>query len=251
MKKIICDVCGTQYPDTMEQCPICGYAREIAAQPQPSGYQSGRKAPQSGYTRTKGGRFSAANVQKRNQPAPEPAVKNKQSVPVRKQQAEPTHSGGNAFLVILLVVLIMTLLATTAYIFLNYLLPNTQEPLPTDGTEPTVQTSEATDPTEENAEIPCEALALTSGGTITFTAKGEMSLLNVVVIPGDSTDELTFTSSDENVATVNSEGRVTCVGEGEAVITIACGKRQMQCSVSCVFPTETEAVEDPTGTTEE
>lgn len=250
MNKIICDVCGTQYPDTMERCPICGYAREIAAQPQQSGYQSGRKAVQSGYTKTKGGRFSAANVQKRNQTVSEPVVRSNQKNPV-KQQAEPARSGGNTFLIILLVVLIMTLLATTAYIFLHYLLPNTQAALPTEETGSTIQTTEATDPTEENAEIPCEALALTSGGTISFTAKGEMSLLNVVIIPGDSTDELTFTSSDESVATVNDEGRVTCVGEGEAVITISCGKRQMQCSVSSVFPTETEPSEDTTGAAEE
>ena len=27
MSKIICDVCGTRYPDTAEQCPICGHIR--------------------------------------------------------------------------------------------------------------------------------------------------------------------------------------------------------------------------------
>ena len=24
MSKIICDICGTSYPETSEQCPICG-----------------------------------------------------------------------------------------------------------------------------------------------------------------------------------------------------------------------------------
>ena len=31
MSKIICDVCGTSYPDTAEQCPICGCSRDAAA----------------------------------------------------------------------------------------------------------------------------------------------------------------------------------------------------------------------------
>ena len=30
MNKVICDVCGTMYPDTAKQCPICGCA---AAEP--------------------------------------------------------------------------------------------------------------------------------------------------------------------------------------------------------------------------
>ena len=32
MGKIICDICGTSYPDTAQQCPICGCTREAAAQ---------------------------------------------------------------------------------------------------------------------------------------------------------------------------------------------------------------------------
>ena len=27
MSKIICDVCGTTYPDSATQCPICGCVR--------------------------------------------------------------------------------------------------------------------------------------------------------------------------------------------------------------------------------
>ena len=143
----------------------------------------------------------------------------------------------------LLVVLIMTLIATTAFIFFRYLLPNvtnTEVPVSTE------QVGEDTQPeqTEQlNDEIPCEALALTSGGTITFTEEGQMRLLNVVIIPSDSTDKLVYASSDENVATVNDEGRVTAVGEGEAVITITCGKRQMQCNVTCNFATEATETE--------
>lgn len=68
MSKIICDVCGTSYPETATQCPICGCVRssdtvtvagdtsEVTAKPTTS----------SSYNYVKGGRFSKANVKKRN-----------------------------------------------------------------------------------------------------------------------------------------------------------------------------------------
>ena len=64
MSKIICDICGTSYPETAEQCPICGTARPVDIQgiipdDEPA-------EPRSGYTYVKGGRFSKANVKKRN-----------------------------------------------------------------------------------------------------------------------------------------------------------------------------------------
>jgi len=31
MSKIICDICGTSYPETAESCPICGCSRDAAA----------------------------------------------------------------------------------------------------------------------------------------------------------------------------------------------------------------------------
>ena len=32
MSKIICDICGTTYPETASHCPICGCAKAGAAQ---------------------------------------------------------------------------------------------------------------------------------------------------------------------------------------------------------------------------
>ena len=80
---------------------------------------------------------------------------------------------------------------------------------------------------------------------------GQMYLLNVDVQPADTTDELIFSSSDENVAVVNEEGRVTATGEGEAVITIACGQKSIEVSVSVVLPTEEPTVEPTEESTEE
>ena len=62
MSKIICDVCGTSYPDTANQCPICGNLKSDnnTSGGVPSGIEN------SGYAYVKGGRFSHANVRKRN-----------------------------------------------------------------------------------------------------------------------------------------------------------------------------------------
>lgn len=247
MSKVICDICGTQYPDTADQCPICGYAREISGQSQYDDDITAFYPVKTEQIKSKGGKFSASNVRKRTQQEAEP-VKQPKKERFRDNSYQRPKEKSNPVLVMVLVILIMTLLATTAFIFFRYLLPNitsTEVPMVT---EPVVNNTEPEVTESQNDEIPCEALALTSGGTVTFTEKGQMSLLNVVVIPSDSTDKLVYVSSDEKVATVNEEGRVTAVGEGEAVISISCGKREMQCNIVCNFAVETTETEVPSDT---
>ncbi len=48
---------------------------------------------------------------------------------------------------------------------------------------------------------------------------GETATPEVTVEPTDTTDKVTFTSSDENVVTVNENGEITAVGAGTATIT--------------------------------
>ena len=63
MNKVICDICGTAYPETASQCPICGHARS-ADQKIITDSADGELA--AGRTHVRGGRFSKANVRKRN-----------------------------------------------------------------------------------------------------------------------------------------------------------------------------------------
>lgn len=68
MSKIICDVCGTSYPETSTQCPICGCVRSsdsVTIAGDTSEVAAKTTAPSS-YNYVKGGRFSKANVKKRN-----------------------------------------------------------------------------------------------------------------------------------------------------------------------------------------
>ena len=85
MSKIVCDMCGTSYPETAAQCPICGSAKSETAVP------AGDTMTQSaGYAYVKGGRFSHANVKKRNGgkkelPRTEAAVKPVKEKPVKEK----------------------------------------------------------------------------------------------------------------------------------------------------------------------
>lgn len=247
MKKIICDICGTTYPDTAQQCPICGYANNPAQQmggEQP--VESSRKYVGSS-ERVRGGRFSEANVRKRNRQTPQNRIQEPEEADDYFEQ-EDVPSQSNPVLVSLLVIVIVALLVVTGIIFFRYYLPNNLPEATTESTEEsTLSTGESTVPT-----VPCTALAITDGAVaVELKNAGDKHLVNVMVLPADTTDELVYTSSNEAVATVNSEGRVTAVGEGEAVITVSCGSQSITCTVTCDFTTEAaETGEDPTGQTE-
>ena len=95
---------------------------------------------------------------------------------------------------VILTALIVILLAGTAFLFFRYLLPNlhgVKDTAPTVQTEQPVQTEAAT----TEPRIPCQDLSL-PGGAAELTQPGYYFLLNVVVIPENTTDELVFTSGD-------------------------------------------------------
>lgn len=258
MSKIVCDVCGTRYPDTAGQCPICGYANVAERHSQAA--EPVEEVVQDSRPKVKGGRFSKANVRKRNQgmvpqeKRPEPPrerPKKKQPEPELFEEdeeeyvQEPRRKSG-AFLNVLLVLVILALLAVTAYIALEYFMPNvldfgfgTEITEPSETVEPTV-TEEVT----EEPTVPCTGLTL-DVEEIVLDSEGQAYLLNVVVTPEDTTDLVTYISSDESVATVNEEGRVTAVGDGEAVIYILCGDQSLECTVRCDLVKETEEPTEP------
>ena len=67
--------------------------------------------------------------------------------------------------------------------------------------------------------------------------------------------KVTFSSSDEKVATVNAKGTVTAVAPGSAVITVSSGDLTAQCTVKCSWtaskPAESKPAESkPAGSTQ-
>ena len=264
MSKIICDVCGTRYPDSSEQCPICGCANGNAAN-EPEQHLETEEFEGAARPVVKGGRFSKSNVRKRlkNQPVyDEPVEVRSRTADHREVEeayneedfSEENSSKGGTVLNVLLVIVIMALLAVSAYIFLEYFMPNfigTKAPeIPTESTMQTEVPTEAPTETQEPTEaptVPCLELVL-ENTDITLQEEGAMYLLNVQILPEDTTDEILYVSSNENVATVNEEGRITAVGEGSVVISVVCGEQQLECNVICDFtPEETEGpTEEPT-----
>lgn len=162
MSKIICDVCGTTYPETEPVCPICGCARGTS---EPTAADS---APEDNgtYEYVKGGRFSKANVRKRNQgavPARGAAVPPRRKAPEEDYDDEEDYEDeeddgdereNNTGLIILVVVLVLAILAVLAYIGISYFSGNNNRGGNTPNTPNTPSTSASSDPTGSNLPQP-------------------------------------------------------------------------------------------------
>lgn len=276
MSKIICDVCGTRYPDSSNQCPICGCIHN-AEQKEAAAIVPEEELMVESHPSVRGGRFSKSNVRKRNKNQPiyeEAEVAAPTPVPNAEEEAydseeefdEGKGRKSNVILNVLLVIVIAALLAVSAYIGLEYFMPNllddilpvaaTEAPATEAPTEAPVTEASATEasteaPETEPPQISCEMMEMEEL-EVTLTEAGQMYLLNVLVTPADTTDTLMYISSNEDVATVSEEGRVTAVGEGSVMISIFCGEHQLEFHVECDFSAEeeTEAPAETEGSAE-
>ena len=241
MSKIVCEICGTSYPETAESCPICGCSRDLSAEfagetsveeaVVEAGAVSGKKREIFDYDEVN--------------PVRNDIPRNDSAAPVSQDGEEEEDSGSSTFLVVFLVILITALLVGAGFIFFKYFLPNMkgEEPVPTTEaivTEVPTTAAPTTEPT-----VPCTNLTLDVGNA-TLNEIGQNFLLNVSVKPEDTTDVLTFQSGDESIATVTEDGKITAVAEGETVIFINCGKVQVTCPVIVELVPETEATTEPT-----
>lgn len=247
MNKLICDVCGTMYPENASQCPICGCAKPTDASGVPSeGVQAENAA--GAYSYTKGGHFSKSNVRKRNKAAAKApkaasvaAGKAAEEVPENEENSNQSNKG----LIIAIVLLIIAIVGMLCYIFFTYFAGD----LFGGETDPISTTTQAT--TTVADEIKCEDLDLqVPNNEITLDKVDHAWLLNVVPSPADTTDEITYSTSDPKVAMVSSTGRVTAVGNGTATITVTCGDVVKECKVVCNIATE-ETTEETTEVTTE
>ena len=92
---------------------------------------------------------------------------------------------------------------------------------------------------QPEAVVPCEGLTLATS-SITFDEPERFYNITVQKLPETCNQEVTFTSSDETIATVNQQGKVVAVNGGTAVITAACGDQTATCLVTCDFIAEEE-----------
>lgn len=246
MSKIICDICGTRYPETADQCPICGHIREASEQTAEDTLIQDIE-PLESHEKVRGGRFSKANVQKRTgnaasydvPPARSKASRASETARPRQHEEETfvedkQNRKANTILNVLLVVVILALLLVTGYIFMKHILPQMNKPEPT--AAPTETIPETTAPIEtEEPTYPCDELLMESTEVL-LTEYQQKWLINVKVMPENCTDKLTFTSENELIATVDSEGCITALAEGQTAIIVACGDVQVEYRVICLFP---------------
>lgn len=242
MEKIVCDICGTEYPETEECCPICGCSRDMTDDMNLEDEDFLQDSPITAAVKLDGKFVSSEDGDdffEEDFPEDEEEDEDEDEEPRR----------GRVGVVILLTVVIMLLLSVCGYLFVRYLLPNMGKD---EAPETTPVQTEAVVETTTMPGIPCEQLILMSGSAVDLTREGEYRLVNVIVLPEDTTDELEFYSADETIAVINSEGRITAVGEGETLITIICGFQKVQCRVFVRYQEPTEApTEEMTIPTEE
>ena len=117
MNKIICDVCGTSYPETDTQCPICGCVRpgEVHTIDGDVADQSAN-AETGSYTYVKGGRFSKSNVRKRIRAAQSAAASDDNNGDASDKQAKKDRG-----LLIAVVALLLAVIAVVIYIVVHFL----------------------------------------------------------------------------------------------------------------------------------
>lgn len=229
MSKIVCDICGTTYSEVEMQCPICGSARPADAQ------IVEETTTTSTYTYVKGGRYSKANVRKRNSGAatvksapakstpaksePKKAYTGKNVAPAKKAHApkskkKDTSSESNRGLVITAIVLLIAVIAVVGYIAVRYFFA------PTTQSAPDVKES-----------IPCAHLTV-EPNSVSLSDGAESVQLKVTRTPSNTTDQIKYESLDENIATVDENGNVTAHNPGTTQIKITCGEQEQMVTVN-------------------
>ena len=245
MNKVTCSLCGTSFPENASQCPICGNIRSTDSLSENTGNRT--------YTYVKGGRFSKANVKKRNRAsgiASEPVVTTEESSKNTKKQGKG--------LLIVVILLLLAIVSVLGYIAFQLFAPqdfisgilNSSVSLQTNSDKnPAATTTEPlvdTQPLETEFVALCKEITL-SHFDIQSKTIGETIQLIANPVPADTTDEVVFSSSDTSVATVSANGTVTIIGEGSAMITVSCGSAKAECSVKCSpVTTESDKTEDNT-----
>ena len=225
MSKIICDICGTSYPETAKQCPICGSVRPGDAQRVTNEVKSDGNVS-TGYTYVKGGRFSKSNVKKRTKSGDN----NKKNV---SQERNDEDSKANRGLVATAIVLLLAIIGVVIYIAIRFFAPISD---PSTGN---------TENLGSNIDLSCKDITLDTY-TILLDQAGAAQLLNVKTTPEKPSDPVTFSSDNEAVVTVNDKGKITAVAEGTAKITVICGSVSKECVVTVQFANQ-ETTDNTTG----
>ena len=112
MNQIICDICGSEYSEGYDRCPVCSYPR-----------QGGEKIVAAGAVeavqeKVKGGRFSAKNVKKRHK-AQKKAARAAEAAQAVPEQTD-RQKNPNKPLWIIIILLLLAILLVSVYIAFRF-----------------------------------------------------------------------------------------------------------------------------------
>ena len=215
MNKVICDVCGTTFPETSTHCPICGCAKQPAAQP-----VGGEETSSASNNGGKGGRFAKNNVKRNSRPR---ASEGRFSSD--KKQNNDTEAGSKG-LIAVVIILLLAIVMVVVYIGVKVFFPSGENGDQTNNTS-----TVAPDGNDGGGQsIPCTSIKLGSK-IVELTQPNQSHALSVEKVPDNTTDNPKFQSSDPSIVAIDELGNITPVGYGEATITVTCGSVTETCKV--------------------
>ncbi len=231
MEKIICDICGSEFDESLSQCPICGCAKKEAAP----------ESTESAYV--KGGRFSKSNVRRRLKPETAGAAsesvreyvksndernidRNSNTEDAEEEQTDPRS---NRPLLLVVILLLLAIIAVSLYIVIAF--SDSADP----GDSSSTPSSSISVPDDDG---PCSSVSF-SVAEVKLDKTNPSKKLTVIKEPVNTLDTLSFVSSDPSVVSVDAQGNVTALKKGTVTITVTCGSRNATVTVisEYEFPT--------------
>ena len=242
MNQIICDICGSEYSEGYDRCPVCSYPRQGGEKIVAAG------AVEAAQEKVKGGHFSTKNVKKRRkaQKKAEQAAHSAETEPEQEEQEAQEEQvsrreRSNRPLWITIILLLLAITLVTAYIAIRFGQGlGAFLPVQTTAHESTVPTE-----TTQPPAVPCAAISLDTS-VIALDAAGAQHQIGLKLIPEKTTDPVSFVSEDPAVVQVDESGLLTAVGSGQTTVTITCGEIVRKCTVMCWFADATTAPPETT-----
>lgn len=237
MNQIICDICGSAYPEGYDRCPVCSYPRQGGEKIAAAG------AVEAAQEKVKGGHFSTKNVRKRHkaQKKAEQAAASAEAAS-EPEPRENRKGSSNRPLWITIILLLLAIILVTLYIAIRFG-RGLGAFLPAQTTAPA--TTAAPTQTTQPPTIPCVSIMLDTS-VIALDEAGQQHQIGMRLIPERTTELPTFVSQDPAVATVDENGLLTAVGSGQTTVTITCGEVVQECTVMCWFADATTAPPETT-----
>lgn len=240
MEHKICEFCGTEFAPDLTHCPLCSRAVQSGLSEDEFDAAAPVESVPAEKSHSHGGKFLA---------------KEKQAV---KAAANPYRIPKGAMVAICVILAVLVVFGALFALYnigyfgepisLLALAGRNETPVVTQPTvdEPAVPEKPTEDlyTNEEDYQAPeeddtpkfvaCETITLGTP-SITFDEAEQFYNITFTLEPADCTEEVTFSSTDESVASVNANGKIVAISPGTAEIIAVCGGQTATCLVTCDF----------------